>query len=112
MLVEIYMRGASFSIGNNEPYLALMQIQAANAVLPPPVEDPETGEVIENSGYSVDLSDIIPKVTQRNDNAAMYMSEDLSQDQDQWVTVNLALQRVTRAISRYAHDKKDEFGMN
>lgn len=101
------MQGASFAIGQGEPYLAIINIQAANAVLPPDGLDDEGKEI---KGYAVDLTEILPKITPRNDNDKMYFSESLKQDVNQWVAINKAMQLVAQAISRYAHDNKDKWG--
>jgi hypothetical protein len=101
------MQGASFAIGQGEPYLAIINIQAANAVLPPTGEDEEGNKV---QGYAVNLDDVLPKITPRNDNEKMYFSESLKADVNQWVAINTAMQRVAQAISRYAHDNKDKWG--
>lgn len=103
------MRGTSFAIGQGEPYLAIINIQAANSVLPPDGIDNETHETIK--GYRVDLKEILPKVTPRDDHEKMYLDEARHADVNQWVAINKALQLVVEAVSRYAHDNKGQFGM-
>lgn len=102
------MQGASFAISQGEPYGAIINIQAANAVLPPSGIDEESGETIQ--GYAVDLEKILPKVTPRNTHDTMYLTEARQQDVNQWIAINKALQEVAQAISRYAHDNKAAWG--
>ena len=107
-LISTFMQGASFAIGQGEPYGAIINIQAANAVLPPSGNDPDTGELIQ--GYAVDLEPVLPKITPRKTHDQMYMTESIEQDVQQWIAINKALQMVAQAISRYAHDNKAAWG--
>ena len=89
-LLNIFMQGASFAIGQGEPYLAIMNIQAANAVLPPSGKD-EEGNLVK--GYALDLTDVLPKITPRDDNEKMYLSESRKADVNQWVAINKAYEQ-------------------
>lgn len=109
-LIDTFMRGASFAIGQGEPYLAIININAVNSVLPPDDIDPETHE-INSKGYRVDLSKILPKITARNSHDKTYLTESLDADVNQWIAINTALSKVAEAVSRYAHDNKAQFGM-
>ena len=102
------MQGAAFAIGQGEPYGAIINIQAANAVLPPSGTDNDSGELIQ--GYAVNLEQVLPKITPRNTHDQMYLTEARQQDVNQWIAINEALQMVAQAISRYAHDNKAAWG--
>ena len=107
-MINIFMQAAAFSIGQGEPMLAILNIQAANVVLPPDSKDPDSGEI--TKGYRVDLTKVLPQVTPRDDNEKMYMDESRKGDANQWIAINNALQLVSQAVSRYAHDNKDKWG--
>ena len=101
-MLNILVSASTFAQQKNEPGIAALNIEAANKLLPP-------GDKQGKGGYRADLDKLRPSVTDRKRHDTVYLSESLKQTEHEWVYYRAALKAVMEQISRYAHDRRDEF---
>ena len=101
-MLNIPVSASTYAQQKNEPGIAALNIEAANNLLPP-------GDKQERGGYRADLDALRPSVTDRKRHDTMYLSEAVGQTASEWVYYRAALKAVMENVSRYAHDRRDEF---
>ena len=94
-MMNILVSASTFAQQRNEPVLAVINIEAVNKLLPPK--------------FQVKLEQFRPNPTDRKSHDKMYLTESLGSVSSEWVYYNRALSAVMEAISKYAHDQKDQF---
>ena len=100
-MLNILVSASMYEQQKNEPGIAVLNIEAANELLPPG----RNGK----GGYRADLEKLRPPLTDHRKHDNVYLSESLKQTEREWAYYRAALKAVMEQISRYAHDRRDEF---
>ena len=102
-MLNILVSASTYAQQRNEPGIAALNIEAANKLLPPGRDG--------KGGYRADLSKLRPALTDHRGHDTVYLSESLKQTEREWAYYREALKAVMEQISRYAHDRRDEFAV-
>ena len=102
-MLNILVSASTFAQQKNEPGIAALNIEAANMLLPPGNK--------QGKGYRADLKKLRPSLTNHRKHDTVYLSESLKQTEHEWAYYREALKLVMENISRYAHDRRDEFAV-